>query len=365
MINKDFYGKNSFIWWTGVVEDRDDPLQLGSVRVRIIGLHSDDKSLVPTDSLPWAQVLQPATGASTNSGPRESDWVFGFFQDGDYAQIPVVVGIFPGIESVQSQTIYQEITVKKGAAKTPRPSQVDRVIGEPTTTRMARGEMEGTLTNSLNQRLSHACDVKEGMDAAASWIRLQNGQIVQALVLTIKTFAASLGSDPSGLMSVPISILKKIQSYLQFIQKILREIQDWSQVLIQTAATARAVLDFINSLPSRLQQFLRECLQKVVSGIFSIISAIFSVGDVDLEFGEFGELTTEFNNTLNEFSQTGTEIAKTASLPGQFIEALVNPSSSQAQGDAEKIMNGVIGSISDNGQSINKQTQFKKNTSIP
>jgi hypothetical protein len=30
---KDFAGKNGFIWWVGFVEDRKDPLKLGRCRV--------------------------------------------------------------------------------------------------------------------------------------------------------------------------------------------------------------------------------------------------------------------------------------------------------------------------------------------
>jgi hypothetical protein len=366
MLNKDFYGKNSFVWWTGVVEDRDDPLQLGSIRVRIIGLHSDDKSLVPTDSLPWAQVLQAPTGASTTSGPREGDWVFGFFQDGDYAQIPVVVGVFPGIESSQSQTIYNEITVKKGASKTPRPSQVDRVLGEPTTVRMSRGQMEGTLTNFLNGNLSHACDVKKPIEFAVRWANLTNSTIVQGLVTTIKGLATSLGSDASGLVSTAIHVLKKIQSFLRYVQDILQTVQDFVFVGIEYARIARAVVDYINNLPNRLQRFLRECLAKVVAGVLSVITTLFSTEGF-AELGDFniGELTTEFNNTLTELNKTGSELVQTITLPSQFIEALVNPSSSENQDAAGKILDGVVGAVSNNGQSINNQTQFKKTTSIP
>ena len=36
--------KNNF--YTGVVEDRFDPLSLGRVRVRLYGLHTDDKKLI-------------------------------------------------------------------------------------------------------------------------------------------------------------------------------------------------------------------------------------------------------------------------------------------------------------------------------
>ena len=38
-----FMGMDGFVWFTGVVEDRDDPDQLGRVRVRILGYHTEDK----------------------------------------------------------------------------------------------------------------------------------------------------------------------------------------------------------------------------------------------------------------------------------------------------------------------------------
>ena len=40
--------KNYMNWFTGVVEDRDDPQELGRVRVRIFGLHTDDLSKIRT-----------------------------------------------------------------------------------------------------------------------------------------------------------------------------------------------------------------------------------------------------------------------------------------------------------------------------
>lgn len=361
MINKDFYGKNSFIWWTGLVEDRDDPLQLGSVRVRIIGLHSDDKSLVPVDSLPWAQVMHSPSGSNTTSGPREGDWVFGFFQDGEYAQIPVVMGVFPGIESVQSQTIYNEVIVKKGPTKTPVSSQVDRILGEPTTVRMSRGNLEGTLTERLNKDLSHACDVKSAIEASAAWSRLKNGQLMKTLITAIKTFTAGLGADPSGIISTAISVLRKIQSFLIWIQSILREINDWAQVLIKSAAIVRAILDYILELPARLVAFLRECLAKVVSGITAIIKSIFATSEID--FG-VSELSTELGKTFDELGKTGNALVSTVTLPAQILDAAINPPSAEAKDDAGKIISGVIGSVAYNGEYINNQTQFSKTKSI-
>ena len=53
-----------FAWFTGVVEDVMDPLQMGRVRVRCFGYHTDDKNLIPTDSLPWALVMTPIQSSS-------------------------------------------------------------------------------------------------------------------------------------------------------------------------------------------------------------------------------------------------------------------------------------------------------------
>ena len=51
--------KGKFEWFFGVVEDRNDPLQLGRVRVRAFGYHSGDSvNDLPLDQLPWAQPIQ-------------------------------------------------------------------------------------------------------------------------------------------------------------------------------------------------------------------------------------------------------------------------------------------------------------------
>ena len=100
--DKNFSGRNGFIWYTGVVEDRQDPQYLGRVRVRAIGIHTDDKLMLPTEDLPWAQCVMPLTGASISglgNSPSflvEGSWVFGYYRDGENMQEPVVLGSIPG-----------------------------------------------------------------------------------------------------------------------------------------------------------------------------------------------------------------------------------------------------------------------------
>jgi len=100
--DKNFAGRNGFFWFTGVVEDRHDPQYLGRVRVRCIGLHTNDKMELPTADLPWSQVVLPTTAAGISGlgqSPSflvEGSWVFGYFRDGENMQEPVVLGSIPG-----------------------------------------------------------------------------------------------------------------------------------------------------------------------------------------------------------------------------------------------------------------------------
>ena len=93
----------NFSWWQGVVEDRNDPEQFGRYRVRIIGYHTLDKNVLPTESLPWSIPMQPVTSAaisgvgSSPTGLVEGSTVIGFFVDGEDGQIPVIMGSF-GVE---------------------------------------------------------------------------------------------------------------------------------------------------------------------------------------------------------------------------------------------------------------------------
>jgi GH24 family phage-related lysozyme (muramidase) len=88
--------------YNGVVESIFDPLECGRVKVRIFGLHTDDKNLIPTEDLPWAQVLKPTDSASisgigtSGSGMVQGSWVVVDFLDED-KQYPIVMGTIPGI----------------------------------------------------------------------------------------------------------------------------------------------------------------------------------------------------------------------------------------------------------------------------
>jgi hypothetical protein len=98
-----YQGKTGFNWFTGVVEDRNDPLYLNRVRVRIYGSHTHDKKLIATPDLPWSDVMMPTTSPSlsglgtTTHGLVEGSTVMGFYRDYLEMQDPVVIGSFIGV----------------------------------------------------------------------------------------------------------------------------------------------------------------------------------------------------------------------------------------------------------------------------
>ena len=98
-----FVGKDGFFWWVGEVEDNEDPMELGRVKVRILGFYTNFQggtvADLPSTALPWATVLQHTSQAG-NDGQGESTGqlqpgavVMGFFMDGEHAQMPIVIGV--------------------------------------------------------------------------------------------------------------------------------------------------------------------------------------------------------------------------------------------------------------------------------
>lgn len=123
----------SMVWFVGVVEDVNDPLAINRVRVRCVGYHPKDKTLLPTARLPWAPFIS-STAQMSAPMVNQGDWVIGFFIDGALAQQPIVIGSYVSIPESQpnkNEGFYDPTGIHP------------RIINEGTNSRHARGE-EGT-----------------------------------------------------------------------------------------------------------------------------------------------------------------------------------------------------------------------------
>jgi len=106
---------SSFHWWIGQIADdsvwreniiaaphASDAENIGwgrRYKVRILGLHDQGETEIPSKDLPWANVMMPVTsgGSLSNSGQtpalRQGNMVFGFFMDGSAMTVPVIMGV--------------------------------------------------------------------------------------------------------------------------------------------------------------------------------------------------------------------------------------------------------------------------------
>lgn len=186
---KGFAGKDGFIWWVGIVEDRNDPIKLGRCKVRCVGWHSKDKMQLPTESLPWAISVFPLNNQHPHS-PKEGDRVFGFFADSESAQHPIILGSFPMIP-LQEPNPQEGFTDGRDDAKlknSPRPPKTKTYKGdgtgieieeaekaslypinldEPTTSRLARNDEDSIENTFIKERKENV--VKDVPTVSGTW----------------------------------------------------------------------------------------------------------------------------------------------------------------------------------------------------
>ena len=171
-----FMGLDGFVWFTGVVEDRNDPEALGRVRVRCVGFHTENVVELPTNDLPWAHVMHPVTDPAMHgmgNSPSflvEGTYVIGFFRDSVEKQQPIIIGSLPGspIAAADPREGFNDPRGKK--SKQPNyaydptygPYPVDGInstmssghqFGESDTNRLAQGEASETHQSLINRRL--------------------------------------------------------------------------------------------------------------------------------------------------------------------------------------------------------------------
>lgn len=178
--------------YTGVVEDVLDPLKLGRVRVRVFGLHSDDRSLIPTEALPWATVATPANSASmsgigiTPTGLLPGSWVVLFFNDPDN-QYPVVFASFPGIpqDTINQTVAYEETSLTQ-------PEEAAAVPKQSTDNPVTRGEVEKAVDVQLTG-LRRASDFSSVTDACINLIKAQESFSAKAY-FDVDSYSIGYGS---------------------------------------------------------------------------------------------------------------------------------------------------------------------------
>ena len=243
------YG-GGFYWFHGVVEDVTDPLQLGRVRVRCLGFHTDDRGLLPTSGLPWALCMLPITSPSmagvgqSATGILPGSWVIGFFRDGPSAQDPIIMG-----------TIASKIIAKPDKTKGfSDPSGTNpTTTGDDIPTEAISGTAAAKATYKQSLDLSYIAPAYPNNQViktrAGHVIEYDNTSGKERVSLMHKT-GAFIEIDPSGNINVCGSTLNvNGSSYINLIApKIYQNIRTGTTGTLAGAQTA--TISFSPNLPS-------------------------------------------------------------------------------------------------------------------
>ena len=229
-------GLDGYVWWIGIVENRKDPLKLGRAQVRIHAWHTADKAAMPTETLPWAQAVQPINATHGNVvPPKEGTTVVGFFMDGKEGQIPVMTGILNGIpsEKVPSSKGFSDPgTDLESRPKLPGQQQASTYpvkINEPMTINLARNEMlEGANSYIDIRNITRAKSVTTAtalipdVSSLAKSFTLPSLSTLQLPEISDLTGAleGELNNAVSGLQSQVTGQIASAQAQLQQVQSI-------------------------------------------------------------------------------------------------------------------------------------------------
>lgn len=165
-----------FYWFLGIVEDIEDPLQLGRIKVRHINHHNPSLTeYVETDDLPWSTPMTPVGSASrfgvgsSPVGVNPGSYVFGFYLDGDKRTKPMIVGTWP---------VYNEETNKHSVSKIARgigPVEKEYLDEEPKTQYASEYPWNKTYTTIQG----HVIEIDDTPEAERIHVFHRNGSYVE------------------------------------------------------------------------------------------------------------------------------------------------------------------------------------------
>lgn len=310
----DFLGKDGFYWWFGEVVNNRDPMQLGRVRVRVMGYYTGTndkfKDEMPDDDLPWAVVLQPTTqagvgsaGLSASGNLQQGSMVMGFFLDGQEAQSPVVMGVVRASKSGTSsdgtliQSIFggeytNEAEVNKSVgsqptaepANAPGPTTQSGTRGDTATSKASASsvnpQQSAATASATATPIAGANALQSNYDTAlkakfdnlghqlANMIPTGNGDFldtVDGTITNMKKLTKGIKNLVGGIMSEALAALKEL--FLQQISSAIKAIK-----LAGFTGIPQIVTTAIQAIIQLVQQFVCSADAGFLSQISNIVN---------------------------------------------------------------------------------------------
>jgi hypothetical protein len=341
MNKPNFLGMSGFYWWMGVVEKRGDPLNLGRVKVRIFGMHTDNLQLIPSEDLPWAHPIFPINNPDSAQVPKEGQWVVGFFMDGASCQAPAYFGVIPGIPQdppdVPPQVGFRDMRTAEELANSPAP---------PAKVEMPTDGSGATVTSQPAKRFPFAFGFPSLPTLAINDIGNQAPEIINRIQNTVqniqgpdaKNLADTIAAAGEGALS---GITGAVNDAPAFIKSLLPD---------PTAlASSINVSDLSTGLASTVTDALSLAKSTVASSLQQATDLVNS-----------NEFKANLSKAQEQFQTAYAE------AQGKFAEAQVEAQKAVSQGisDLSSQVNGIADEIKSKLSSLaggNLTTQFPVN----
>jgi hypothetical protein len=305
LLKSNFIGRDGFRWWIGqvapvTVQDKQANKEGWGNRckVRIMGYHPYSQADLPDNDLPWAQVLLPTTAGTgaanyaTNTKLRPSDVVFGFFMDGDNAQIPVILGCFGRTSEVLTDDYKSPFVPFTGYTDRVPPPAGDKLSPDQTneqspTSQKSPRNVPGGIASKLNSAAQAASGVA-GVAGAAAGVA---GAVGAAVPKEVSYFSGVgqkvvFGNTCNSLLAQGISaqvnnLIDKVSGPLGKALDVATEI---NRVVDKVATMANGFVgQMFNSLFNRMIPILQKGLAILYKKIFAKVYAI-TPGEASIKF---------------------------------------------------------------------------------
>lgn len=366
--------------WTGVVEDTKDPLNMGRCKVRVFGVHSENISEVPTDTLPWSVPISSPNTGKTFSTLVEGDYVVGYFQDGEGAQSPVIIGVLPGV-------VAQTYNSSKGfSPQSKDPVKKDLPVGQSagpvTTPPLARSVVASTAIASTNASLEHSCDfryqlnldiglagldnpvtaiqnaIKSGKNKAAQAIRILVEIMNDKFRLVVDAMLKLIGFDPTGTVSLEFTVAKDLFREINKITKKVAKAVELASFYTSLFTEIQQIVEYLNSLPDRIKAIVQQCILNFLGSVDNLVTQIKSIpGQVQ---GTAQTMLTQLSNTTKE---TMTSVQSTSSDPTMY--ALISGTDTTGNFSLTTYMAGITSAAQQISSDGTSNSYDKQNTQSP
>lgn len=208
------------------------------------------------------------------------------------------------------------------------------LTGNPTISILASGNanVRETGLKKSNDTVVHVCNMPMIVMRAINMAGAMGGQIVMAIRKAIKEVLAALNINPSG--NGIVSYLKKIANYIKDMTKFVKDITKFVNGLVIYVNMIKQLIQYILSLPAKLIEFFKDCLQQAYAelkkGYLDAISSVAGTGDSSSE--TIAAAKDVMNQTAELINASGVLVSTTASVAGSLTTLdITGPTANTAQ----------------------------------